>query len=194
MKISQKLKLILKSMLSLQFGAVATDKGELRWEADRDLAAGDDVFVEDENGEIVPAPDGDYTTEDGKVITVVEGKVAEIKDANAEVAPESEGDQTESGIEAAETEEEPAPVDEPEEKAPEAIEDRIARLEENMGTLIEGINQIINAVAEIEGRLEEVEGKLAKVEAPAAEPVDDDTNIEESRETRSRLSYLRRDK
>jgi hypothetical protein len=49
------------------------------------LKEGDAVFIEGE-----PAPDGEYRTEDGKVIVVVEGIVAEIKDAAAEVAPEPE--------------------------------------------------------------------------------------------------------
>ena len=69
------------------FGRKATDKGELLWDGDEDLKAGDEVFVENE-GERQPAPDGEYATEDGKVIVVVDGKVAEIKDAEAEVAPE----------------------------------------------------------------------------------------------------------
>lgn len=69
------------------FGRKATDKGELLWEGEEDLKAGDEVFVENE-GERQPAPDGEYATEDGKVIVVVDGKVAEIKDAEAEVAPE----------------------------------------------------------------------------------------------------------
>ena len=71
------------------FGRKATDKGELFWEGDEDLKAGDEVFVETE-GERQPAPDGEYATEDGKVIVVVDGKVAEIKDPEAEVAPAEE--------------------------------------------------------------------------------------------------------
>ena len=45
--------------------------------------------------------DGDYTTEDSKVVVVVDGKVAEIKDAEAEVAPE-EKPAEEAEVEAAE--------------------------------------------------------------------------------------------
>ena len=71
------------------FGRKATDKGELFWEGEDDLKAGDEVFVETE-GERQPAPDGEYATEDGKVIVVVDGKVAEIKDPEAEVAPAEE--------------------------------------------------------------------------------------------------------
>jgi len=68
-----------------EFGSKATDKGELTWEGEEDLKEGDAVFMDGE-----PAPDGEYRTEDKKVIVVVEGKVAEIKDDEAEVAPEEE--------------------------------------------------------------------------------------------------------
>jgi hypothetical protein len=71
----------------LQMGNVTTDKGILAWDGDEDLKEGDAVYILDEEGNRNPAPDGDYTTEDGKVIVVVDGKVAEIKDAAAEVAP-----------------------------------------------------------------------------------------------------------
>lgn len=73
----------------VEMASKATDKGELFWEGDEDLKAGDEVFVENE-GERQPAPDGEYATEDGKVIVVVDGKVAEIKDPEAEVAPAEE--------------------------------------------------------------------------------------------------------
>ena len=74
------------------FGRKATDKGELIWEGEEDLKAGDEVFVENE-GERQPAPDGEYATEDGKVIVVVDGKVAEIRDPEAEVAPEDNAEE-----------------------------------------------------------------------------------------------------
>ena len=73
---------------------VQTDKGKLEWNnEDEDLKAGDEVFITDEEGNRNPAPDGEYRTEDGKVIVVVDGKVAEIKDDKAEVAPELEVDE-----------------------------------------------------------------------------------------------------
>ena len=71
------------------FGRIATDNGELVWEGEGDLAEGAAVFVEGEEG-LTPAPDGEYRTEDGKTIVVVEGRVAEIRDPEAEVAPEPE--------------------------------------------------------------------------------------------------------
>lgn len=71
-----------------EFGNVTTDRGILSWDGEEDLKAGDAVYVEDEEGNRTPAEDGDYKTDDNKVIVVVDGKVAEIKDAEAEVAPE----------------------------------------------------------------------------------------------------------
>lgn len=71
-----------------EFGRIATDNGELVWEGEEDLKAGDEVFTEDEEGNRNPAADGDYKTEDGKTIVVVDGKVSEIRDPEAEVAPE----------------------------------------------------------------------------------------------------------
>lgn len=70
------------------FGNVTTDKGVISWDGDDDLKAGDAVYVEDSEGNRTPAADGDYKTDDNKVIVVVEGKVAEIKDAEAEVDSE----------------------------------------------------------------------------------------------------------
>ena len=73
-----------------EMASKATDKGDLYWEGEDDLKEGDAVFVRNEEGEQLPAPDGDYRTEDGKVITVENGVVASIKDDEAEVAPEPE--------------------------------------------------------------------------------------------------------
>ena len=69
-------------------GNVTTDKGVLAWDGDEDLKAGDKVYIEDQDGNRTDAADGDYRTEDGKTIVVVEGVVAEIRDPEAEVAPE----------------------------------------------------------------------------------------------------------
>ena len=68
---------------------IQTDKGKLEWDnEDEDLKAGDAVYITDEEGNRNPAPDGDYTTEDGKVIKVSDGKVTEIVDTKAEVSEE----------------------------------------------------------------------------------------------------------
>lgn len=80
-----------------EFGNVTTDKGVISWDGDEDLKAGDSVYVEDTEGNRTPAEDGDYKTDDNKVIVVVDGKVSEIKDAEAEAEVESDFIQTDKG-------------------------------------------------------------------------------------------------
>ena len=79
----------------LQMGNVTTDKGVLAWDGEDDLKAGDAVYILDQEGERHDAEDGEYRTDDNKVIVVVDGKVSEIRDAEAEVAPQNEPEETE---------------------------------------------------------------------------------------------------
>ncbi len=66
---------------------ITTDKGELTYNGE--LAVGTEVFVVGENGESIPAEDGDYKV-DGKVIKVVDGKVSEIVEDAPVAEPASE--------------------------------------------------------------------------------------------------------
>ena len=68
-----------------QMASVETDGGRLEWDGDDDLQAGINVYITDGDGNRVAAPDGEYRTEDGKVIRVEDGVVAEIRDDQAEV-------------------------------------------------------------------------------------------------------------
>lgn len=61
----------------LQLASLSTDKGVLTYEGE--LAVGTEVFLEDENGELKPADDGEYAT-DENILVVEGGKVAEIRD------------------------------------------------------------------------------------------------------------------
>lgn len=82
---------VVEETMAEEVRMIETDKGKLEWNnEEEDLKAGDEVFVRDEEGNRIPAPDGEYKTEDGKTIVVVEGKVAEIRDPEAEVAPETD--------------------------------------------------------------------------------------------------------
>ena len=74
----------------LTMGNVTTDKGVLAWDGEDDLKAGDAVYLVDQDGNRTAAADGDYRTDDNKVVSVVDGKVSEIRDAEAEVAPQEE--------------------------------------------------------------------------------------------------------
>lgn len=177
-KINRKIKLALRNILLLKCGNVATDKGTILWDSEEDLKAGDEVFVEDENGEIVPAPDGDYVTEDNKTIVVVEGKVSEIKDAEAEIEAED-----------AEPEAEPADApDAQEETRP--LEDRVDALEAAIGEIRDGIEALTNAIAALAERLANVEEKIKGLEQPQADPAEEGEETEEK--FTSKMRYLRR--
>jgi len=89
---------LLTALVKVAFGSTTTDKGVLHWDGDEDLRADMAVFVEDENGNRTPAADGDYVTEDGKVIRVADGKVSEIVDNAAEVAEEFGRVNTDKGV------------------------------------------------------------------------------------------------
>lgn len=114
----------------LKFGSVASDKGELYYEGEvgKDL----EVFVEGEDGEMVPAEDGEYVV-DKQVWVIVEGKVSEIK----EVEPEEEP--TEPVAQAEPTD--PAKPAEPTEEV-KALEAKVKELEELVATKDEEINQL----------------------------------------------------
>lgn len=152
MSIKQKLAKILA-----QFRSLTTDNGIIAWEGEDDLKVGDAVFVESEDGERTPAPDGDYTLEDGVVIRVEGGKVAEI----VEVEPETEVEPAEEVVEEEQPAEE-APADE----TP-AEDDRVAKLEERVAKLEEQINSLLEANTAMKEQLSAIEKRpLAK---PASE-------------------------
>lgn len=65
----------------VEMGNLTTDKGILAWDGEEELKVGDAVFIEDSEGNRSTPEDGDYTTEDGRVIVVAGGKVTEIRDA-----------------------------------------------------------------------------------------------------------------
>ena len=54
--------------IEVKMGRVATDRGVLGWDGEKDLEQGDRVFIIDADGNTAQAEDGDYKTEDGKTI------------------------------------------------------------------------------------------------------------------------------
>lgn len=138
----------------LKFGEVQTEKGILYWEGEGDLKAEDEVFVGEDK---TPAPDGDYKTVDGKVIKVVEGKVAEIVDPEAEVA---DGEKTEEMTEEKEemeeeTTETTTTTEETttEETTEEPKDDEVAKLKEEVEVLKAEVETLKKAIEEINAQL-----------------------------------------
>lgn len=105
-------KLLKLARIVLKLAEVVTDKATLIYEGE--LVEGVEVFIEKE-GEIVPAEDGEYVAEDGKIIVVAEGKVAEVKEAVVEDP-------------AVEKMEEETPVEEPNQEV-EDLKAKVAELE-----------------------------------------------------------------
>ena len=205
MKIAEKLKVALKKMLSLELGRVSTDKGELVY--DGELAVGVEVFIEDENGELQPAPDGEYIAENSTII-VKDGKVAEIKenepdDKPAEEAAEEPAEENQDEDQNDNENVEAEQIDEPaaesaeapaqEEAEQENLEDKVARLEGLVNGFVEGLDKIVNAIAALEDRVAELENKVKDLDnEPAAEPAEQPAAEEEV--ANSRLAYLRKNK
>ena len=162
-----------------KFGRVTTDKGIIEWPGEEDLKEGDSVEVVTEDDTREAAADGDYKTEDGKTIVVVDGKVAEIRDPEAEVAPENE--------EAAEVEAEPE--GEPDYKA--LYEEALAKIAELEAALEEvrnaGVEATQQAQAEAETLSAEVESLRAQVTElkaqPAAKPAHEEVKEQSFRKT-----------
>ena len=111
----------------LKFGSVTSDKGELYYEGEVGIEL--EVFVEGEDGEMVPAEDGEYVV-DKQTWVIVEGKVSEIK----EVEPVEPAEPVE------EAEVEPEPVEPTEEVK--ALEAKVKELEDLVAAKDEEINQL----------------------------------------------------
>lgn len=90
------------SKLLAKLSEVSTDKGVLTKSEDTEFVVGDAVYVTNEAGEYVPAPDAEYTLEDGTVYVVVSGMITEIKKpepATVELEETVEGEPVDKAIE-----------------------------------------------------------------------------------------------
>lgn len=141
-------KLLKLAKMVLALAETATDKAILIHEGE--LAVGLEVFVEDENGELQPAEDGEYETEN-QIIVVAEGKVAEIRDKEAQ-----------------EPEPEPEPEPDPE-NLDEEEEARIAELEAELEAKNAELEEKDARIAELEAELEDLKAKLEESDARSAE-------------------------
>lgn len=144
--------------------------------ADNELAVGVEVFIQDEEGNLVPANDGEYETDD-TIITVEGGKVTDIK------AKEPEQPITEEPVVEENAEEEPKEETE-EQTEPDEKDTEI----ENLKAEIETLN------AENETLKAENEELKKKLEEPAAEPIEDqkDFRMEKEERRHNALETLRK--
>ena len=160
----QEIKLELKKYL-LKYASIKTDNGILEYDGE-DLVAGMNVYVSNENGERIAPADGDYTVEDGKVIVVKDGKVAEIIDPAAEVDGE---DSIEAAEETTTVKEEVTEevIEEPKEEPKEDeikledVNDAIANLRKEVNELYKLVDSILEKIGESR---KEADERLKKLE------------------------------
>lgn len=147
---TMKSKLLKLAKMLLNFKMIESDKGTLI--IDSELTIGAEISIEGENGEVLPAPDGEYIIENQK-IEIRDGKIESIETIEPEQPEETEIETEEKLEEVPATEE---PSNEPDEK-----DLRIAELE----GLLKDRDAIIE---ELTAKLKELEEKLNK---PVEEPV-----------------------
>ena len=150
-----------------QMSVVKTDKAVLEYDGE-DLKAGMGVYVSNENGERTPAEDGEYTTEDGKVIVVKDGMVESITDPIAEVDGADEEPVEETPVEEPKAEELEEPVAE---EPKETTEDAIAKIREEINELYKLVDSILDKIGETR---DEADARFKKLEQmSAAKPAEE---------------------
>lgn len=150
-----------------QMSVVKTDKAVLEYDGE-DLKAGMGVYVSNENGERTPAEDGEYTTEDGKIIVVKDGMVESITDPIAEVDGADEEPVEETPVEEPKAEELEEPV---EEEPKETTEDAIAKIREEINELYKLVDSILDKIGETR---DEADARFKKLEQmSAAKPAEE---------------------
>lgn len=163
-----------------QMSVVKTDKAVLEYDGE-DLKAGMGVYVSNENSERTPAEDGEYTTEDGKIIVVKDGKVESITDPIAEVDGADEEPVEETPVEEIPVEEPKAEeLEEPVEEEPkETTEDAIAKIREEIDELYKLVDSILDKIGETRDEADARFKKLEQMSAakPAEEVLEGSTEI-----------------
>ena len=155
----EKIKAELAKLL-IKYSVVKTDKAVLEYDGE-DLVAGMDVYITDEEGNKVPAEDGEYTTEDNKVISVKDGKVESIIDKAADVEAEEEEKKEDEPMEEPIVEE-PMPEDKKEDEVNlEDVNTAIDELRKEVDELYEIVDSLLKKVGETR---EEADERLKKLE------------------------------
>lgn len=163
-----------------QMSVVKTDKAVLEYDGE-DLKAGMGVYVSNENGERTPAEDGEYTTEDGKIIVVKDGMVESITDPIAEVDGADEEPVEETPVEEVPAEEPKVEeLEEPVAEEPkETTEDAIAKIREEINELYKLVDSILDKIGETRDEADARFKKLEQMSAakPAEEVLEGSTEI-----------------
>lgn len=160
-----KTKLLKLAKMLLNLKMVESDKGTLIIESD--LAVGVEVSIEDAEGNVIPAEDGEYIIDNQKV---------EIKDGKIE------------SIEVLEPTPEPEPEPMAEEPTPEPIKENEPDEKDLKIEELEGLLKDRDAVIEeLTAKIKELEDKLNK---PVEEPVKMSATVQEKNNAKGALRYF----
>ena len=143
-------KLMRLARMVLKF--MTTIVGETEWVHEGPLSVGTEVYTEDENGELIPVADGEYETENMKIV-VKDGKIEEITEITQEPEPEPEP-QPEPEPMAAEPQE-PATEPQPDDKDVKINEltTKIAELQAKITVLTEELDTKNDLIEELQEKL-----------------------------------------
>lgn len=143
-------------LIEVEFATLKTDKAVFEYD-DEELVEGTKVYViDEETNERVAAADGEYTTEDNKVITISNGEVVSIVEKEEEPIEE--------------------PVEEPTEEPVEEPKDEVAELKAKVDELTAIVNELIGLVEDMKKETEEKFSKISLAK-PASEEFEQSTTI-----------------
>lgn len=169
--------------LLLKYNVIKTDVAVLEYTGDEELKEGMEVYVTDENGEKVSAKDGEYKTDDNKVITVADGKVASIVEVNETAEGEdAPAEMAEDEKPAEEPKEDEKPAEEPKEDEIklEDVNESIDNLRKEVDELYKIVDSLLKKVGETR---DEADERLKKLEcASQAKPAVDE--FEQAKQTK----------
>lgn len=147
----------------MKLGKVETDNGVLIYEGEV-LEEGTEVFIEDESGNIVPAPDGQYGD-----YKVVDGKIAPAEVVEPKAEPESE-----------EVKQEEEVIVEPEPEVKESDDDKYE----------ERISALESKIAELEGKVAELISAKEELEFSQLKPAEKEIKDIATKESKGAMKYF----
>lgn len=147
------------------FAQTETKEGILTYKED-ELAQGVEVYIDDE---LTPAPDGEYHT-DEVIITVTDGKVAEIVEIKIDEDEALEEETTEN-------------QDENESEPDYAVE---------IDTLKADVDQLKNEIDALKAEIEDLKAIIGELEKPAEKPIEETFNSVTTNKTRNKAAEILR--
>lgn len=128
-----------------------------------DIVNDADVYMVDADGNQTPLADGNYTLDDNRTFTVVNGKVTDLKDAATDTPATTDNTVMEAPAEeASET-----PVDEANEE--DDVDARLTALEDQVGQITDAVNKLIDMINNTDNTTMSMKAKLDEFMAQPVE-------------------------